>query len=378
MSVVALVRCEDYDSKNVEKAVASGISLLGGIDKFIIPEEKLLLKPNLLAPDPPEKCVTTHPAVFAAVAGMALKAGASVTYGDSPAGLYKMRTAARKAGLLEICEKLNLHPADFAEGKRVSFPEGLQNKSFMVAAGVLEADGMISLPKFKTHGLTTFTGAIKNQFGCVPGLLKGEFHAKLPEPERFAAMLCDLNLFLKPRIYIMDGIMALEGNGPRRGRPRAMKVLLFSTDPVALDATACRMIGIDPAELPMIRVAQQNGLGKYEKESIELLGDPFDSFYCPDFDVARPGLMAAVSSSRVRNWLVPRPVVDESGCVCCGICVETCPVRPRAIFWRGAEKENPPKYNYDRCIRCYCCQELCPEGAIEIIIPLLGRLLHPV
>lgn len=376
MSVVALVRCEGYDYEKVKEAINKGIALLGGIEQFISGGERILLKPNLLAPDSPDKCVTTHPTVFRAVAEIAQKAGAYLSYGDSPAGLFKMSTVARKAGLMEVGEELGIAAVDFSQGKQVSFSEGLQNKSFVIAAGVLECDGLVSLPKFKTHGLTTFTGAIKNQFGCVPGLLKGEFHAKLPQPERFAGMLADLNLFLRPRLYIMDGIVALEGNGPRRGRPRAMNVILLSTDPVALDATACRMIGLDPAEIAMIWVAQQHGLGSFNPEAVEIVGDSFNSFYCPDFNVAKPGLMAAIKSPRLRNWLVPRPVIMEGSCVCCGICVEACPVQPQALSWRGKEKENPPRYHYDHCIRCYCCQELCPEGAIEIFTPPLGRFLQ--
>ncbi|HNX92839.1 MAG TPA: DUF362 domain-containing protein, partial [Syntrophomonas sp.] len=165
-------------------------------------------KPNLLSADPPEKCVTTHPAVFRAIAEALQNAGVHLTYGDSP-GFGSPGGAARKAGIAAAAAELDIPMADFQQGQEVVCLDGLQNKKFVIAKGVLECDGMISLPKLKTHGLTRLTGCMKNQFGCIPGLLKGEYHVKLPDVNRFAQMLADLNLLLKPRLYIMDGIMAM-------------------------------------------------------------------------------------------------------------------------------------------------------------------------
>jgi uncharacterized protein (DUF362 family) len=86
--------------------------------------------------------------------------------------------------------------ADFNNGKEVVFPEAIQNRKLTIANGVLECDGLISLPKLKTHGFLKLTGSIKNQFGCVPGMLKGEFHVKLPDPSDFAKMLVDINSYI--------------------------------------------------------------------------------------------------------------------------------------------------------------------------------------
>ncbi|MEN6460898.1 MAG: DUF362 domain-containing protein [Syntrophomonas sp.] len=371
---VALINCENYDYLQVRKAVEKGIELMGGCQNLIQPGEKILLKPNLLAPDPPEKCVTTHPAVFKAVAEIFMAAGAVLSYGDSP-GMGSPERTARKAGIMAAAEELGLVMADFKHGEEIAFKEGIQNKKFVIARGVLASEGIISLPKLKTHGLTRLTGAIKNQFGCIPGILKGEFHVKLPKMDDFARMLVDLNLLLRPRLYIMDGIMAMEGNGPRSGKPRKMGVLIFSTDPVALDATVCRLVNLQPEEIPTLKYGQEMGLGTYQ--NIEVVGDSLASLIRPDFNTGR-SLAFSFKNPWIRNQIVSRPQINENRCVKCGICVQMCPVKPAVVNWPNDDKTNPPVYDYNRCIRCYCCQELCPEGAINLNTPWLGRALSPL
>lgn len=376
MTTVALVQCDNYEIDQVRNAARRGIHLLGGAGCFAAPGEKLLLKPNLLAPDPPDRCVTTHPAVFQAVAEIFLETGARLSYGDSP-GFGNTEKAARRAGLLSIAEDLHISMGNFSEGERVSFPDGDIQKFFILARAVQEAQGVISLPKLKTHALTIMTGAVKNQFGCIPGLLKGEFHARLSAMQHFVTMLVDLTRCIKPRLYVMDGIIAMEGNGPRSGKPRNLGVLLFGTDPVALDATACRMIGIPPDRLDILVAGQKGGLGTMKKDQIHLVGDPLSSFATVDFDLPRAAtLMGRVQNRHVRDALVARPQIVEDKCVRCGICVQVCPVNPKALAWEDATQDKIPVYSYDRCIRCYCCQELCPEGAITLATPILGRALN--
>ncbi len=262
--------------------------------------------------------------------------------------------------------------------EEVFYEDALQNKKLRLAKGVLDADGLISIPKLKTHGLQKMTGAIKNQFGCVPGPLKGEMHVKLTSAEDFAKMLVDINAYIKPRLFVMDGIMAMEGNGPRGGNPIPMNVLIFSTDPVAMDATICRLIDLDPAFVPTTKIGQEVGLGTYEEANIELLGDPIDSFRLPTFTVDRSplqpykqGLWATVTN----KLLVPKPFIKEDQCVQCGVCVLMCPVQEKAVNWDNDNKKKAPIYDYTKCIRCYCCQEMCPESAIELDVPILRRLI---
>jgi len=376
-SIVAAIGCASYDRVEVQEAVDRGLGLLGGAKAFVQPGERILLKPNLLIGLAPERAGTTNPSVFQAVATAFQAAGAEISYGDSP-GFGKPQTAAQRAGLLEVARELGIELADFTHGEAVFFSEGRQNKQFTIARGALCADGIVSLPKLKSHGLTRMTGAIKNQFGCIPGALKAEFHARLPRVDLLSQMLVDLNRFLKPRLFIMDGIVAMEGNGPRNGTPCPMNVLLFSRDPVALDATVCRLIELDPKLVLPIQYGIEFGLGAHE--NIEYLGDPIESLVSKEFVVNRRPLSTTEEPGRAnrmaRRFVVPKPFIRAAKCTKCGTCVSVCPVDPKAVDFRGAGRTAPPVHDYQRCIRCYCCQELCPEGAIEMAMPLLGRLLH--
>lgn len=379
MPKVALVRCESYDQAEVDAAVKRGIGLLGGIEKYIKKDEKILLKPNLVAADPPERCSTTHFSVFRAAAELMKSAGAIVSYGDSPA-VHSPEAVARRCGIGQAADEAGVGLADFQSGREIVFEEGKQNKKFIIANGVLDCDGLISIPKLKTHGFERITACIKNQFGCIPGTLKGEFHARIPDAISFAKMLVDLNGYIRPRLYIVDGIWAMEGNGPRSGNPRKLDVLLFSDDPIALDATICRMIGVKPEIVPTVTIGAEEGLGTFEEKDIELLGDPFDSFRVKDFNVKKEpivGFMPEGLTRFVRNSFIPKPYIKYDKCINCGLCAGVCPVKPKALEQSisGGKKEKP-RYTYSRCIRCYCCQELCPEGAIELTTPVARRIIR--
>jgi len=218
---------------------------------------------------------------------------------------------------------------------------------------------------------------VKNQFGCVPGFIKGQQHARLTDPYDFATALVDLNMAIKPRLFIMDAVMAMEGNGPQSGNPRKIGVLLISTDPIALDSIACKIMNMNPEFVPTMAPGEKAGLGTYHYENIEILGDTIENFICQDFDVVRKPVEHAASGAIrtfVKNRISPKPVIDKAKCVECGTCVRHCPVTPKAVDWVNGDKKSPPKHYYGRCIRCFCCQELCEAGAISIKETLLGRV----
>ena len=375
-SKVAVIRCQSYDEAPVFEAVKNGVDLLGGITAFVKPGEKIVLKPNVLIGSDPAKCVTTHPSVLKGVGRLFQAAGASILYGDSPS-VGGCEFNLRRSGLKQAGDEAGFQVADFDHGREVSHPKALLAKKITIANGILDADGVVSLPKLKTHGLTRFTGAIKNQFGCVPGFLKGQFHVKMPDPYAFSTMLVDLNTFIRPRLYVMDAIVGMEGNGPRSGKTRQIGVLLLSTDPVALDAVACKLIDLNPELVPTSKPGEQSGLGTYHYENIEILGEPIEPLIVKDFQVVRKAVPPATSGA-IRTFLknrgTPRPVIDPAKCTACGTCIKMCPVGPTALDWMQLETGKIPKHNYSQCIRCYCCQEMCPEGAITVKTPLLGRL----
>ncbi len=374
---VALIECPDYDGELVFSALRRGIDLLGGIARFARPGEKILLKPNFLTGAPPEKCVTTHPAVVKAMGELCQKNGARVSFGDSP-GFGSARGAAAKSGVAAAAREIGMEPADFNTPVQVSFKDALIAKQLVLAKGALETDGLISLAKMKTHGFMRITGAIKNQFGCVPGIRKGEYHVKMPHTRHFASMLVDINRFLKPRLYVLDGITAMEGNGPGSGSPRKMKVLLLSSDPAALDAVFCRLIRLPAQYVPTMAPAAESGLGAIADQEIDICGDSLSRLACPDFKVLRQPAVSFDHSFPLylKKWITPRPFIDGSLCENCGVCTEVCPLDPKAVKRRPGDRNPLPVFDYERCIRCYCCQEMCPSGAIAIKRPLLSRIIH--
>ena len=372
---VALIKCDNYELSEVKSAINRGIDLLGGIDLFIKEGDKILLKPNLLASESAEKSVTTHPIVFEAIISILQeikekKNIKKISYGDSP-GIGKGISVAQKSGISEVAEKLNIEYADFDEPVGVSFNEGIKEKSFTIAKPILEADTIISLPKLKSHALTIMTGAVKNQFGCIPGFRKAEYHLKLPDFDDFSTMLLDLNKLINPKLYIMDGIMAMEGNGPRSGNPKKLNVLLLSSDAIALDYVASQIISFDYNLIPTIKMGFK--LGFSNKGNIEIVGDNIESVKVNDFKKPHKRIGIGRSLMKLSTFpiikrlfaiMIPKPVIEYGKCVKCGVCVKVCPVTPLALNFNKKGKNYPPEYYYDKCITCYCCQELCPHKAI--------------
>ena len=381
---VAIIRCESYDEKLVYNAVKKAIGLIGGIDSFAKKGENILLKVSNLAGAKPEEAVCTHPSILNAVIKVLLEKNISVFYGDSP-GFEKPVTALTKSGLKEIGDGYSLEIGDFEHGKAVDFPKAMVCNKFNIANACLEADGIISLPKMKTHGLARITGAVKNQMGCIYGLHKAALHVKYPNSVTFSKMLVDLNSLLKPRLCIMDGIMAMEGNGPRGGEPVKMNCIIVSTDPVAVDATFCRMINLKPSFVPTNKYGKMSGLGTFDLKELDYKGDSLNSFVNKKFKVKRIPVGASIFSSSGRlimNALYAKPVIVAEKCTKCGVCVDECPVEGKALQFKKLNgnnsklnKKEPPVYDYDKCIRCYCCQEMCPYKAIYLKRPLIVRIL---
>jgi uncharacterized protein (DUF362 family)/NAD-dependent dihydropyrimidine dehydrogenase PreA subunit len=385
---VAIVRCESYDEKLVYNAVKKGIELIGGIDLFAKKGENILLKVNNLAGAKPEEAVCTHPSVLNAVIKILLEKKFSVFYGDSP-GFEKPAVGLAKSGLKEIGDRYNLEIGDFEKGRVAEFPKAMACNRFNIANACLEADGIISLSKMKTHELTKITGAVKNQMGCVYGLHKAALHARYPNPLTFSKMLVDLNNLIKPRLFIMDAIIAMEGNGPRAGEPVKMNCIIVSADPVAVDATFCKLINLNPSFVPTNRYGKSSGLGNYDLKDIDYLGDPLNSFIKKKFKASRTPIGASLfrsSGKLMRNAIYSKPVIVADKCTKCGICVNECPVEGKALQFKKLNGENgkgngklnkkePPVYDYKKCIRCYCCQEMCPYKAIYLKKPLIRRIL---
>lgn len=409
-SKVVVVPCTSYDEETVYAAMCRGIGLLGGIGRFVSPKERILVKPNFLSAAEPERAVTTHPSVIRAMLRILAEYGCrEVTYGDSP-GHGSNEAAAAKLGLTPE-NTFGARPADMSQEKTVTFAEGMTAKEFHFARGVTEADAVISLCKMKTHALERVTGAVKNVYGLICGYQKAAGHVKYPNASIFARMLADIHRCVKPRLHIMDGIVAMEGNGPGSGDPTPMNVLLFSEDPVALDTVFCRLVFLDPELVPTNTQGMAMGIGTCREEEIRILlaetsekalkeqesmardnavhrdaaqesnaqesgtqenaareisvRELQERFGNQAFDVDRKGTKKTflLRYSGIMTSLAKRPRIRRELCVKCGVCVEHCPVPGKAVSFKNGRGE-PPVYDYSKCIRCYCCQEMCPRHAI--------------
>lgn len=368
---VSIIRCRSYEQVPVLEAVRRSVDLVGGIRRFVRSGERILLKPNLLKASCPQEAVTTHPEFVRSVIRLVKEAGGHPIVGDSP-GIGDIRKVAERSGLLSVLQEEGVPLADFRE------PVAVRNRGrfqhFDIARPVVEADGIINLPKLKTHGMTVLTGAIKNLFGCVPGKRKVQWHFNTGVDHRaFMLMLVELAAVVRPRLTIMDAVVGMEGNGPGSGDPREIGVVLAGGDPVAVDAVSGAVVGIAPERLPVLRAAGEAGIGEPGLDRIRVVGENISraaihQFRLPPQEHLEWPLPEWIRRS-LKDAVTTRPVIDHLTCVRCGICRSDCPQRAIAETERGMSIE------YRRCIRCFCCQEFCPHGAISIGKGWLLRLI---
>ncbi|MBR4550361.1 MAG: DUF362 domain-containing protein [Oscillospiraceae bacterium] len=376
---VVAVPCEDYEEEKVCAAVRAGVRTLGGLEAFLRPEERILVKPNLLKPAEADSAVTTHPAVLRAVLRLLEEYGChAVLFGDS-SGHDSGTHALERLGFRADEPVYGARLTPMSEELRVAFPEGMTEKEFWFAREVTEVDAIVNVCKMKTHGQMRITGAVKNLFGLLCGSRKAREHMRFPNDGLFARMLVDIHRCVKPRLHIMDAIVAMEGNGPGAGTPKKMGLLLFSADPVAIDAVFCALVHVDPETVQTNVQGQAMGIGTWHEDRIELLlAKPGEDgpavpmtlsafaqrYGDPAFDVYRekPSSLLARSLSML-SCFSRRPFIDPKRCVHCGVCVEHCPVPGKALSFRKG-KDQPPVHDRKKCIRCFCCQEMCPQKAI--------------
>jgi uncharacterized protein (DUF362 family)/NAD-dependent dihydropyrimidine dehydrogenase PreA subunit len=322
---------------------------------------KVLIKPNVLRVSEEKEGIVTHPSMLRAVVDkVETLAPASLVVGDNP-GLFNYgdnEESFIKTGLMEAAKGYYRNIG--TDSLKVDF-----NPDFMpmvsVSRMILEADVVISLPKFKTHGLTVMTGAIKNSYGILPGAQKAVLHKAAGSPERFHEMLVDVFRLRVPDLFLVDAVVGMEGNGPASPELRDIGLVLASDNAVAMDSVMATMMGCDPARLRFLQKARELGLGDFDIKGIDVIGElqPI-----PDFKLPPLGGEALMNNDHVQSIIhsrtVLRPQADPDLCTGCGTCVDQCPV---AALSMG---EIVPSVNPDICITCFCCQEICPEKAIML------------
>jgi uncharacterized protein (DUF362 family)/NAD-dependent dihydropyrimidine dehydrogenase PreA subunit len=350
MAKVSIIKAT-YSDPGIEALLAP----LGGIEQFVKKNEKVLLKVNLLAAKEPEKAVTTHPDFVRVVAKAVRKAGGQPFIGDSPAGPFSQRSlrkAYRRSGIETMAGEEEI-PLNFDTGvKKIEIPEGKRLQRSPICDYVLNADKVIALPKLKTHSFQYLTLASKIMYGAVPGLTKAKYHAKFPRKESFADMMLDILTIMKPQLNIMDGITAMQGQGPGSGDPVTMDLVLASTDYVAMDIAVCKILGVEPVAIPALKRAKIRGLWP------ERIDYPI---HAPE-DVAFNGFRLPNTADHLLTGKKPprkSPVITDK-CTACGACENICPKQAVKVQGQMAE------ITYAKCIRCFCCHEVCPEDAVML------------
>nr|WP_122012855.1 DUF362 domain-containing protein [Maliibacterium massiliense] len=377
---VALMRLETYARADTARALDGALDLMGGISSMIAPGMRVLVKVNLLRKSAPEQAITTHPAVVEAVCRALQRAGATPIIGDSPGGRF---TGAALKGVYESCGMAEVARRTGAQLNwdtatcDVQYPAGGVMRAFTIARMVTQADAVISLAKLKTHGMTGYTGAVKNLFGVIPGTVKVEHHYRFPTLDAFADMLLDIEGYVRPVLSVIDAVEAMEGEGPSSGDARHMGALVVSKSAHAADWVGISLMNQKPPRICTIQRAIARGLLAADGADIAVLGEPIDALVVRDFKVKLPkstqmntlGAIPPLLRGAAERLLRVKPQVDGGKCVGCAECARSCPVQAITMASGKAQMD------LGKCIRCFCCQELCPRLAVSIHRPWIVKLL---
>jgi len=367
MSKVIIKDCNDYNLDNQKKQINDGIELIGGWDKFVLPGMKVLLKVNLIGPKTSDSAAITHSEFVRALIQILMEKNCIVWIGDSSggaiAGIAPTANSFIVSGLEAVAKEEGALIKNFdKEGiVETTASSGLVDKMYL-AKPMFEADFVINLPKLKTHSAGIYTGAVKNLFGCIPGLRKAEYHRLAPNPKDLGYVIADIHKSVNVGLHIMDGVTAMQGEGPTSGQVYHAGKILMSTDPLALDTVAAAMIGMEVDDIPILISARESQLGQSILEKIEIEGDYNSSPKLLEFKYPKKFRSTKKTNYeflvKLIDFLRTRPRINVKHCKHCNMCVESCPVK--------AINKETKNIDYNICIECMCCHELCLHKAVEL------------
>jgi len=366
---VSIVRCDNYDPSLVLEAARRAVDLVGGLSSFVRPQSRVLVKPNLLMAKEPEFGIDTHPEVIRAVIKLLKEINCKIFVGDGPSvwgnQIEDVGQVYQRSGVKKICQEEDV--------ELVKFDKRRWRGKFPMTTWLDNCDFLVSIPKFKTHDLTLLTGAIKNLFGLVSGTYKTELHKNYFQVQDFSGILADIYQQVRPALTIIDGIVAMEGDGPATsGKLRQLNLLLAGSDCVALDSVAALIMGVEPLEVLSTRESAKRGLGVADMKAIEILGERLEDaigepFLLPSTSIHKklPRPVIELAKKLIKYY----PCVERDNCIRCAACVEACPTKAISMQDKGIV------FDYSKCISCFCCQEACPAAAIKVKKSILAKLI---
>ena len=371
MGRVYLFKVEEYNVGEIRASIENALEDLGGFSQFFSRRDRVLLKPNLLSAKSPDRNITTHPSILAAIIDILQEHEVEVFIGDSSGGAHKgVERVYRETGMQKLAADKGIKLVNFEESGAETIKK--DGYSFKISRAFLQFDKVINISKFKSHSLTLATGAIKNMFGIVPGLVKTGYHKKYPFPSEFARFIASLYGVVKNRVVlnIMDAVWGMEGNGPSAGESRHIGYLIISSDAIAVDIVQAKLMGYRVNSIPILKEAIKLGIGEGE-DKLEVIGEEVKAI--PDFK--KPintyflNFMPRPIVQLLARLIYIRPTVDMQKCTGCGMCYRSCPEHAITMV------KGRPVFDYSHCIVCLCCHEVCPESAIVLRKSFFAKLI---
>jgi len=276
MSKVIIEKCNE---NSIENSLDKLLKKLGGLNRYVSKGDKVFIKPNMLLDEKPETGRTTHPGLVLALSKRLYELGAVVTVGERGGNIENVFKDYGYQDIYKYAKVVNLDNEEFilvdpqAGNYVINFP-------LPIAKVVDEADFVINMPGLRTHVLTNISNALKNVMGFLPRNITRLVHlAGLDEA------IVDLNRTIKVDLIITDAIYSLQGSFPANGgQPLKTDFIMASTDPVALDTIAAKIIGYQAEDINSVVLAAKAGLGEMDINKIKIDGE----LKKYDFDLPKP------------------------------------------------------------------------------------------
>lgn len=370
-SRVAFTQNTRYDIPTLQGAIARILDLIDApLERCVRPGDRVLIKPYLRHGSVrlPETRMVSHPALIEALIGLVRDCGGRPVLGDE--GSRHLRNTPLhpdSVWLHLLASRCNAELVSFAKaGGRIVESGIKQPASYLLSRAVLDADSVISLGNAQPHPSLVWSGSVKNMFNAVIGAGNDQISSLLRDNERISSAVADVCRLCRPSLSLLDMTTICPGRKQELWHPGLIGA---STDPVALDSVAVRILGWHPSKVPSLTSGELIGLGNWRQEHISLTGIHWEALpLCP---VPHPKITTSLPVSALQNalrtlnktHLRPRPTIDTERCQgveICGDCIQVCPIK--VIH---TDKQGLPQIDYQSCADCMVCADACHDRAIR-------------